>query len=773
MRPSLSTKIMLTYGSVLFVAIALAFFLSYAGTVGRLESDLKDTNLVLLKQVEQKIEVSFRQTEKDLLALTEELEFVYFMYGSYSDESQRYSNFYGLNHKLRSFITNNPAISSIFLYSSSSGDILTDKAYMPEPSLSSNWLADHERMPEYFKWLSTHPVWDGHTTEDVVTLVRSYPTVSKPGYRKGMVAVNMKEQVLFDMVQAVYEDSELGQLLIIDQDGNVVTHDDKSQIYRNVREVPYMEPVLSKSGSGSFGVRAHGVRQTVFYRDFDYTSWKLISVLPEVQIYKPAIVIRNLLIVFALGMIALALVILFFVNRRTFRPLDRLIGKMSNASNSASLQEFANAGLPYLEKVFDQLVTDREHLERHVRDSRPVLKWRILMDMLLGYRSDYEAVRHHLEFVRVRLHPERFVVCAAEIVKDGVVCGTRDKSLHTYAFCNVAEELIHAENAGAAIDLGEGRATILMSFAEGDTEHIHLRALALMEMLIDIMKTQFGLAVTVGVGRGCIAMKDIPRSHDESQKALHYKMVFGHHSVISIEDLQPLDNQDYYRLTRTASGIAEALKGTDTDKMKALVKDTFREAVACNLPPELIRQLSFEFLMKSAQTADSIGIVSDPADIRLVDVYQRINGCEQLAEVERILFAFLEDLSAKISDKRQERGTNDTVSRMLAYIEQHYRESDLSLDKLAREFRLSPTYVSKQFKEHTERNFIDCLIEIRIGASQKLLADGELKVGEIAEAVGYMNARSFLRTFKKYTGMTPMEYRERAFRTRAVGTERE
>jgi two-component system response regulator YesN len=35
-----------------------------------------------------------------------------------------------------------------------------------------------------------------------------------------------------------------------------------------------------------------------------------------------------------------------------------------------------------------------------------------------------------------------------------------------------------------------------------------------------------------------------------------------------------------------------------------------------------------------------------------------------------------------------------------------------------------------------------------------------LKVNEIAEAVGYTNTRSFLRTFKKYTGMTPTEYRE-------------
>lgn len=765
MRPSLSTKMMFTYGSVLLIAIAVAFILSYAGMVGRLESNLKDTNLALLKQVEQKIEVSFRQTEKDLLALTEELEFVYFMYGSYSDESQRFSNFYGLNNKMRSFITNNPAISSIFLYSSASGDILTDKAYMPEISLDSNWLAKQESMPEYFKWLSTHQVWDGHTTEDVITLIRTYPTVSKPGYRKGMVAVNMKEQVLYELVQAVYEDSKLGQLFVIDQDGNIVTHDDKSQIYQNVQDIPYMESVLSKKGSGSVAGQVGGVRQTIFYRDFEYTNWKLISIVPESQMYAPVFVIRNLLMAIAAGMVVVAFIVLFIVNRRTFKPLDRLIGKMSDAYRGGSMQPYEEAGLPYLEKVFDQLMKDKDHLEGHVRDSRPVLKWRILMDMLMGDRSEYESVRHHLAFVGVRLHPERFVVCVAEIGKEGARSSARDKSLYTYAFCNVAEELMNVENAGAAIDLGGGRAAVLMSFAEGDTDHIHLRSLTLLEMILDMMKTQFQLTVTAGVGRGCLELKDIPRSYDEAQKALQYKLVFGNHAVISIEDLQPLDNEDYYRLTRTASRMAEALKATDTVKMKALVQETFRDAVESNLPPELIRQLSFELMMKAVQTADSIGMTLAPSVIRLDDVYQRMNGSEQLSEVEDMLNASLADIAAAIAQKRQERGTNDTVSRMLAYIEEHYRESDLSLDKLAREFHLSPTYVSKQFKEYTERNFIDWLIDIRIEASKRLLASGAMKVNEIAESVGYMNPRSFLRTFKKMTGMTPMEYRDSAVRS--------
>jgi two-component system, response regulator YesN len=760
MKSSLSNKVMLIYGVVFLVIITLTFGLSYTGTVGKLESDLNDTNLALLKQVDEKIEVAFRQTEKDLLTLMDELEFVYFILDSYLDDAQKYSNFYALNTKLKNFINTNPQFSSIFVYSSVSGHILTDKAYMKDAPLVDNWLDDYLDMPKYFKWLTTHQVWDGYGNKDVITLVRSYPMISSPGYRKGMVAVNINEKVLYDMVKAVYEDSKVGHMFIIDRDGNVVTHDDKTQIYRNLKELPHIKNALSKKGSGSFTSELNGVRQSIFYRDSDYTGWKLISILPESQIYEPLRVTRNLLIAFAVGMILLALIVLFYVNRWTFKPLDRLVGKMSGSYKPSQTQDRTDAGLTYLERVFDQLVLDREHLQQHVRDSKPMLKWRIMMDMLVGHRTDYQAVRHHLEFVGVHLFPDRFLVCTAEISKEGVNLRARDETLYTYAFCNVAEELINLENAGVAIDLGEGRAAVIFSFAEGDAEQNHLRALVILELILDVMKKQFDLVVTVGVGRGCSEMKDIPKSYDESQKALHYKMVFGQHSVISIEDLQPLDSQEYYRLIRMADRITDALKLTDTVKMKDYVKETFCEAIDSNLPPELIRQLSFDLIMKSVQSVGSIGIDLKESMNQLDSVYELINHSESLKEMERIVFSFLEEMTAKINEKRSQRRSNVTIERMLIYIGEHFQENDLSLDRLAHEFHLSPTYISKQFKEYTESNFIDYLIEIRISASQKLLSGKDRKVNEIAEAVGYVNPRSFLRTFKKYTGMTPKEYRE-------------
>jgi two-component system response regulator YesN len=759
MRNSISAKAMMIYGIVFLIIIALTFLLSYNGTVGRLQKDLQDANLALLKQVDSKLEAAFRQTEKDLLSMAEGLEFIYFMNNSYSDDGHRYSIHYTLTTRLREFISNNPSYSSVFAYSHVSKDLMTEETYVKQAAEEFNWLAQYLDMPEYFKWLPTQKVWDGKETQDVITLVRSFPALSSPGFRKGLMAINIEEDQLFQMIKSIYEDGHSGHFFILDAEGNVVTHDDKTYLYSNMKSLPHIQTILADPDSGSLNMKLDGVQQSIFYRTSGYTGWKFVSMMPESKVFEPIKVTRNLLLMFAGLMFILALAALFYVNRWTFKPLDRLAGKMSGVNKQRG-QGAESIGLSSLEHIFDQMVTDREHLEQHVRDSKPMLKWKLMMDILNGNRYDFHMVYHQLEFLGIQMYPERFLVCTAEISKEGEQLSPRDEALYTFMFCNVAEELIRSEHAGAAIDLGSGKAAVLLSFAEGDAEQNHLRALVILELILDIMKKQFGLTVTVGVGKCRLDMKEIPVSYDESQKALHYKMIFGKHSVISIDDLQTPDRQDYYKLSRMSEPVMEALRQTDRVKMLAHLSDTFREAVESNLPPELIRQLCYDLMMKSLQAVSAIGIEPEVSMGPLSSIYDRIGKCENWQEAERLVGDILEGLASQIEEKRSHRGKNETIERMLDYIREHYQEHDLSLDRLAEMFHLTPPYISRLFKDHTESNFIDYMIETRIQAAMALLKDKSIKVNDVSEAVGYANTRSFLRTFKKYTGLTPTEYRE-------------
>ncbi|WJH36634.1 helix-turn-helix domain-containing protein [Paenibacillus sp. CC-CFT747] len=96
---------------------------------------------------------------------------------------------------------------------------------------------------------------------------------------------------------------------------------------------------------------------------------------------------------------------------------------------------------------------------------------------------------------------------------------------------------------------------------------------------------------------------------------------------------------------------------------------------------------------------------------------------------------------------------------VLEYIESRYAD-DLSLDQLADKLNLSMAYLSVYIKEKTGANFSEHVNAVRIRQAKEMLAATDLSVQEISARIGYRNVTSFIRMFKKITGLPPGEYRK-------------
>lgn len=101
------------------------------------------------------------------------------------------------------------------------------------------------------------------------------------------------------------------------------------------------------------------------------------------------------------------------------------------------------------------------------------------------------------------------------------------------------------------------------------------------------------------------------------------------------------------------------------------------------------------------------------------------------------------------------------VGEIVAYVDEHVLESDLSAERVCNEFHISLSYFSRIFKEYTKVKFIDYLHESRVRASKALLAENVpvLTIEAIAERVGYSGALTYTRAFKRVVGMTPGAWR--------------
>jgi AraC-like DNA-binding protein len=92
------------------------------------------------------------------------------------------------------------------------------------------------------------------------------------------------------------------------------------------------------------------------------------------------------------------------------------------------------------------------------------------------------------------------------------------------------------------------------------------------------------------------------------------------------------------------------------------------------------------------------------------------------------------------------------------FIEEHSGE-ELSLRRVAKAVNISANHLSERFKQVTGVNFVEYVARTRFGNACDLLRNPNLRISEIAFAVGFQSLSQFNRVFKKLTGKSPTQYR--------------
>ena len=133
---------------------------------------------------------------------------------------------------------------------------------------------------------------------------------------------------------------------------------------------------------------------------------------------------------------------------------------------------------------------------------------------------------------------------------------------------------------------------------------------------------------------------------------------------------------------------------------------------------------------------------------------QQINSLEELCyKLQELVEVFTESMFNYTPTKN-----NEIIKKAMSYISDNFA-SNITLDDVARHVHLNPAYFSTIFKQSCGSSFKEYLNMVRIEESKRLLANTDYSVVDIAVATGFMDQSYFSKVFKKYTGLTPKQYR--------------
>lgn len=112
------------------------------------------------------------------------------------------------------------------------------------------------------------------------------------------------------------------------------------------------------------------------------------------------------------------------------------------------------------------------------------------------------------------------------------------------------------------------------------------------------------------------------------------------------------------------------------------------------------------------------------------------------------------------SNEKMLAGVEEKLNPILLYIYNNY-DKKIAVSDITEKFFINRTTLSKLFQDNLGETFLTYLNKLRITMASTILRDTMLPINEIMFRVGFSDTVHFFRTFKKYTGFTPSEYREK------------
>ncbi|APH05148.1 response regulator transcription factor [Bacillus weihaiensis] len=134
-----------------------------------------------------------------------------------------------------------------------------------------------------------------------------------------------------------------------------------------------------------------------------------------------------------------------------------------------------------------------------------------------------------------------------------------------------------------------------------------------------------------------------------------------------------------------------------------------------------------------------------------------IHNIESVYELEEALIIIVKKLVENMNTINEMPKKNE-ILKAKKYVMMNL-DKKITLGEVAAHLHLNPSYFSRLYKQHTNENFIDFVIKTKMERAHELIEQSNVTIDRISEMLGFENKSYFFKTFKKYYGTTPREYK--------------
>lgn len=279
--------------------------------------------------------------------------------------------------------------------------------------------------------------------------------------------------------------------------------------------------------------------------------------------------------------------------------------------------------------------------------------------------------------------------------------------------------------------------------------------------MLEVLESEFGITVTVAISRIYREPTELPAAMADVNHIFDYLELMGEDSPITTYDElrhpnMPSSATSFLDLETRLLGC---IRAADFPGMRMVMHELINNEFGLTRPTvDTFRFRIYGVVNTLLYLLNDIrGVVGHELIDRL-DPGPRLTEAKTLEEIVTVMDDIMLALEAYTNRKRQP-SVPTWVHKVHDYIGENFRDPDVTVSSVADQFSMTPTYCSKVYREHYNVRLFDEIQLLRLEEAKRLMQT-ELSLKEIAEAVGFSNALTMSRAFKRYEGAAPNKIRE-------------
>ena len=278
--------------------------------------------------------------------------------------------------------------------------------------------------------------------------------------------------------------------------------------------------------------------------------------------------------------------------------------------------------------------------------------------------------------------------------------------------------------------------------------------------ILEVLEEEFGLTVTVAVSRVYRSILALPEARSDTERVFDYLALMDEdRPLTTYEELTHVhmspSQTSYLNLE---SRLLGCIRASDFSGAQLVLHELIQGEFGDSKPTiDTVRFRVYGVVNTLLYMIDDIRDVVGNELIQKIDPGPRLTSAKSLSEIVFVMDDILEELQDFTGRKQQ--AVPDWINGAYAYVQESFRDPNVTVSSVADRFGLSATYCAKLFKEYQGVRLFDFISRLRLEAAKEALKS-EKTLREIAEETGFSTALTMNRAFKRYEGTTPNKLRE-------------